>query len=160
MDLYKRSEVQFGGAMTAEKGMFVSSGGLTGVLMQNFGLQYAQNVSRLYEIGKMGEVTNVYYVGGRAAGTMSVGHVIGPGVAMQEYYDNFSDVCKSNTNTIRVSAAPNVCATSRRAEVASYKMKYCVLVSIGLSVAAADFVINQQSQLMFSGLEYNAQTTF
>ena len=154
-ELFKKSEVKFGGAMTADKGMFTSTGGLTGVLMQGLNIQYQQNVTRLYEIGVENEVTNVYYVGGRSAGTLGVSHVIGPGVAMKAYYENFSDVCNADTNAIRFSMKPNVCGNKAQIEKAEYKAKFCVLVQVGLSVQAQDFVINQSSNMMFSGLEYN-----
>ena len=154
-DVFQKTEVKFGGAMTADKGMFTSTSGLTGVLMQGLQLQYQQNVTRLYEIGNAGEKTNVYYVGGRAAGTFSVSHVIGPGVAMKAYYDSFSDVCNAGQNAIKFSLKPNVCGTNVNTEKAEYRAKYCVLVNVGLSVQASDFVVNQNSSMMFSGLEYN-----
>lgn len=166
-DLFKRTEVDFGGAMTAEKGLLVPNKGLTGVLMQNLNLQYQQNVTRIYEIGRSGEKSRVYYIAGRSQGTISSAHVIGPGVAMKEFYDNFSDVCEAGTNDIKLKLGPNVCGVGGAGLVGainraagrgqlSYNAKYCVLVSIGLAVSAQDFVINENSQLMFSGLEYNA----
>ena len=39
----------------------------------------------------------------------------------------------------------------------SYKMKFCLLTSIGMSAGAQDFVINENSALMFNGLEYNGR---
>lgn len=162
-DLFRRTEVDFGGAMTAQTGMIVPNRGLTGVLMQNFNIQYSQNVTRLYELGRSREITKVYYVAGRAQGSLSAAHVIGPGVSMQQFYDNFSDVCNAQNNDCQITLTPNLCQSVRVAGVVTpigvasnttYRAKYCVLVAIGLSVAAADFVVNENSQLMFSGLEF------
>lgn len=157
-ELFKRTEVNFGGAFTAEKGLIVPNNGLTGVLMQNFQIQYGQSVSRIYELGAQGQPTNIYYIGGRASGSLSVAHVIGPGISMKLFYDNFSDVCNARNNDCKIELAANACGFPGQNGVLaggtfSYKAKFCVLMSIGLSVASADFVINQQAQLMFSGLE-------
>jgi hypothetical protein len=152
-DLFKRTEVDFGGAMTSEKGMLVPNKGLTGLLMQNFTLQYQQNVTRIYEIGTAGETAKVYYISGRSAGTLSSSHIVGPGVSLKEFYDNFSDVCEAGTNDIQIQLGPNICEGANNI---AYNAKFCVLVSIGVSLSAQEFVINENSALMFSGLEYTS----
>ena len=165
-ELFSRTEVDWGGAMTSQFGMVVPNKGLTGILMQNLQLSYMQNVSRLYELGRSGEKTRIYYVGGRAQGSMSAAHVVGPGVTMKTFYDNFSDVCKAQTNDCEIRLTPNICSSTGvqaitgtalafGSTVMSYKAKYCVLVSIGVSVSAQDFVVNESSQMTFSGLEFN-----
>src|ERR1700749_2480879 len=92
-DVFTRTEVGFGGAMTSEKGLLTPNGGITGVLMQNLQLSYSQNVTRIYEIGRAGQMTNMYYISGRAAGQLNVAHIIGPAGAMTTFYNTFSDVC-------------------------------------------------------------------
>lgn len=151
-ELFTRTEVDFGGAMHAQNGIVTPNGGLTGVLMQSIQLSYQQQITRLYELGNAGGRTKVYMVSGRSQGTLSVAHVIGPGVAIKAFYDNFSDVCKAGTNTITLNLTPNTCAGS---SPITYDVKFCVLTSIGLSVAAQDFVINETAQLMFSSLAFN-----
>lgn len=165
-DLFARTEVDFGGAMHAQNGIVTPTKGLTGVLMQNISLSYQQQVTRLYELGTYGRKTKVYYVGGRASGTMSTGHVIGPGVSMALFYANFGDVCKAGTNSFTLDLTPNMCGTVPgtgsvvsttgvpQAVRAKYECKYCVLVGIGIGVGAQDFVVNESSQLMFSGLDF------
>lgn len=160
-DIFTRTEVDFGGAMHAQFGIIVASGGLTGVLMQNIQLSYQQAVTRLYELGTgggtagVGNKTKVYYVGGRAQGSMSIAHVIGPGVSIKAFYDNFGDVCRAKCNTCLIDLTPNICAAGGVGAKAKYLAKYCVLVSVGMSVAAQDFVMNENSQLMFTGLEFD-----
>lgn len=156
-DLFTRTEVDWGGAMHAQKGIIVPNRGLTGVLMQNFSLQYQQQVTRLYELGRSKEKTKVYYVGGRANGSLSAAHVIGPGVSMKTFYDNFGDVCKAQKNDCTIELTPSVCEENPTpTSNLKYNAKYCVLVGIGLSVSASDFVINENSQLMFSGLDFES----
>lgn len=154
-DLFEKTEVDWGGAMTSQFGMLVDQNGLSGVLMQNMQLGYQQNVTRLYEIGKSNTKTKVYYVGGRAQGTLSAGHVVGPGVSMATYYSNYGSVCKAGTNNLTLNIGPNVCTENQvKTPKLQYTARLCVLMSVGLSVAAQDFVINENSQMMFSGLEY------
>lgn len=157
-DLFTRTEVDFGGAMHAQTGVIVPNKGLTGVLMQNFSIQYQQQVSRIYELGRSQQKTKMYYIGGRASGSLSAAHVIGPGVSMKTFYDNFSDVCQAGSNDCTIKLGPNICGVvgggGGNTEM-TYIAKFCVLVGIGLSVSAQDFVFNENSQLMFSGLEFN-----
>ncbi len=171
-DLFTRTEVDFGGGMTSQFGMVTPKNGLTGVLMQNLSLSYQQQVTRLYELGKQGFKTKVYYVGGRAMGNVSAAHVIGPGVSMRLFYDNFGDVCNAQNNELDLKLTPNICANPGERALpgligaaaaqgvnavasAQYICKFCVLTSIGLSVSAQDFVVNESSQMMFSGLQFN-----
>lgn len=149
-ELFTRTEVAFGGAMHAQFGLLVPNKGLTGVLMQNLTLQYAQQVTRLYEIGRTGQMSRVYYVSGRAQGTIGAAHVIGPGTVIKTFYDNFGDVCQAATNDIVINLGPNICEGTNRL---AYRAKFCVLTQIGMSVAAQDMVVSENSQLMFSGLE-------
>lgn len=157
-DVFTRTEVDFGGAMHAQNGIIVpTANGMSGVLMQNIQLSYQQQVTRIYELGNRGAKSKVYYIGGRSQGTMGAAHVIGPGVSMKLFYDNFGDVCKARDNTCVIDLAPNSCGQLGPVNNGGgkYTAKYCVLVSIGMSVAAQDFVINENSQLMFSGLEFD-----
>jgi hypothetical protein len=149
-ELFTRTEVNFGGAMHAQKGLLVPNRGLTGILMQNLQLQYAQSVNRIYEIGIAGQTTNVYYISGRAQGNVSSNHIVGPGTQMKAFYDNFGDVCSAGQNDLAIVVGPDLCQGSTQL---SYTAKFCVLVNVGLAFAAQDFVINTNSNLMFSGLE-------
>jgi len=173
-DVFTRTEVLCGGAMHAQNGIVVPFGGLTGVLMQNIVLDYQQQVTRVYELGTRGHMTRVYYVSGRSQGVMRVQHIIGPGVTMQAFYDNFGDVCNACHNNVVIDLSPNICAAGAGAALAAvggplaavdrtrvggrarYLCKFCVLTRIGMSVAAQDFVVNENSELMFSSLEFES----
>lgn len=154
-DIFKRTELQFGGAYAADRGLIVPqpSKGLTGLLMQNIGLNYSQNVTRIYDLGDSGQATHIFYIGGRSQGSLAAAHVIGPKLSMKCFYSAFSDVCQARNNDLRLSINnPNDgCDTVSL----QYTAKFCVLVGVGMAVAAQDFVINENSQLMFSNLTYD-----
>lgn len=174
-DVFAKTNLQFGGAFAADKGLITPNKGLTGIMMQNLSLTYSQNVTRIYEIGPVGAVASVYYIGGRSQGSMQAAHVIGPKLSMKAYYTTFSDVCEAGTNDIEVRLSRADCSPAAPAGAAvvvgalprnpfiggnktvSYKAKFCVLIQIGMSVSAQDMVINENSQLMFSNLEYNEE---
>lgn len=161
-EVFTRTEVGYGGSMTSQYGLLTPNGGLTGVLMQNLNLSYAQQVTRIYEIGKAGAggagaMTNMYYISGRAAGQINVAHIIGPAGAMTTFYNNFSDVCKAVSNSVQLKLASNFCANSGNQAGAApasitYTAKYCVLTQLGLAVTAQEFIINESSSMMISGL--------
>jgi hypothetical protein len=183
-DLFKRTEVEFGGAFHAQKGLLLPvrwQGGRAepidplgfirplqpagnvlidvGALMQNLSLQYQQSVNRVYEIGMAQQTTKVYYIAGRASGNISTGHIVGPSIVMTDFYEKFSDVCNLNTNTLSLSLGPNMCDANGEEllngkNVLNYGAKFCLLTAIGMGVTANDFLINTSSQIMFSGLEF------
>lgn len=152
-DVFARTELTFGGAFAADRGLVTPNNGLTGVMMQNLSLTYSQNVSRIYEIGIANTIPNVYYIGGRSQGAMQAAHVIGPRLSMKRYYTNFSDVCQAGVNNIQLHLTRADCSNGRSASV-KYLAKFCVLVQIGMAVAAQDMLINENSQLMFANLVY------
>lgn len=160
-EVFARTQANFGGAFAADTGL-ISGGALTGVMLQNLNLSYQQNVSRIYEIGPAGQTPFMYYVGGRASGSMSTAHIVGPALAMEAFYQSFSDVCAAGTNNISVNLTRSACGAGANTPAGAvtnsrtirYNAKYCVLVQIGMSVSANDLVVNESSQLMFSNLEY------
>jgi hypothetical protein len=75
---------------------------------------------------------------------------------MKAFYDNFSDVCQARGNDITL-RLQGQCGEGQRVTGVIYRAKYCVLTQIGMSVAAQDFVISENSQMMFSNLEFDEQ---
>jgi hypothetical protein len=148
-ELFTRAQNVFGGAFSADLGKLTLGAGLTGTLVQNLNATYMQNVSRLYEVGDTNEASKVYYVGGRAQGQMGMARVVGPAVVVCAFYEKFGDVCNAGNNLISLELSPLACNAGNL----TYNMKFVVLVQVGLSVAAQDMLVNENSSLMFSGLE-------
>ncbi len=161
-DLFTTSEVSYGGAIHSQKGIIGAAGVAAniGVLMQNMQLQYSQQVTRVYELGVAGRFTKAYYVAGRAQGQLQVAHIVGPNVALKSFYDQYSNVCNARDNNIAINLSPNTCDLGLgpvfRNTVGrlAYTAKNCVLTQIGMSVSVQDFLINENSTLMFIGLDY------
>ncbi len=153
-DVFKRAQLRWGGAFAAETGLLTPNRGLNGVLMQQLQLQYTQSVSKIYEIGPAGSPSAVYFVAGRPSGNLSVGHILGPGVAMKEYYDNFSDVCAAQDNDIEIKLTKPACGSGGSPSMIAYKCKFCVLTMVGIATQSQDLLINEQSQLTFGNMEY------
>jgi hypothetical protein len=155
-DLFTTAEVIYDGAIHSQKGIITSSVPGMGILMQNMQLQYSQQITRLYELGIGGQDTFAYYVAGRAQGQIQAGHVVGPNVALKAYYSQYGNVCNASKNTITLDLSPNTCdvQTGGTSGKLAYKCKNCVLSQVGFSVSVQDYLINENSTLMFIGMEY------
>lgn len=180
--VFKRAETTWGGAFSANsvrvsfgttRGDFVGppapgSEDLDVALMQNLSLSYAQNVTRLFEIGTVNiggtPKSRVYYVGGRAQGNMSIGRMIGPKAMLSVYYEKYGDVCAAEKNTMRLTFEASDCvgnsvvdgkpANAAVAGTFVFTCSYCVLTQIGISLASEQFLVSESSQMMFSNFEY------
>lgn len=113
-----------------------------GYLVQNIQFSYAQQVTLLYEIGS----AYVYYVGGRAQGSASLGLVIGPAPLSQQFIERFNDLCSPQDITFDASAGCNSGGVQ-------YTLEDAILTTISVSVASQDTVINEQLQFIYIDLE-------
>lgn len=154
-DIFSRNVSELAGVFTADRAKLTLPDNL-GVLVQNMQFQYAQTVTRLYEVGANGpnDSSNIYYVGGRTQGNMAVNRVIGPAGTICAMYTRFGDVCRASENSIsltltEVDCRPNAGSSSST----TFTMKNCVITAVGISVAAQDMVINENTTMMFSSLE-------
>jgi len=156
-DIFIRAATQLAGAFSADQGRLSFGGGISTALVQNVNASYMQNVTRLYEVGNAPNqcMANVYYVGGRSQGQMSIARVIGPSILLSAYYCKFGNVCQAQTNTIQLTFNPLAC----NGGWAAYTCNYCVITQVGISVAAQDMIVNESSQLMFSGMLYEERNS-
>ncbi len=156
---------------------------VAGLLFQSLQFTFQQQVSMLYELGVVegqgqfspvgigtiapgSNTSYVYYVGGRAQGSASIGRILGPASGQLAFLTTFNDVCKpadlefdasngcEGTFTPGAFVGCNGAVPTQGIGVA-YNLQKCVLTSIGVSVTAQDVVINEQSQLMFSNVNIN-----
>jgi len=164
--IFQREDTALAGVFTSDKAKLVFAGTVTGVLVQGINFTYSQQVTRLYEVGSNGgtaagggERTNMYYVGGRTQGQMQLNRVVGPNATIKALYEQYGNVCKACDNPLELTLQETNCCESgvavtgdRNIELV-YTLKYCVLTQIGISLQAQDMIINEQSQVMFSGLD-------
>lgn len=158
-DVFKRTELNYGGGFTADEGLITPDAGLAGVMMTQLSIQYSQSISKINDIGNVGARPSFYLVGGRPQGNLSVGHVVGPNLALKGFYDKFSDVCQARTNSIRLNLKKAACDTAAGAiqNAIILTAKYCILTNVGFNVSAQDLMINEQSGLMFGNLDFDVQ---
>ena len=170
-DIFNRRTDVFGGSFAADEaslsfpnndasagsvGRSTAEGGYAGdvgLLIQDLQTVYTQNDTRLFEVGRPA----IYYVGGRTSGTATIGRVIGPRTIAEAFYTKFGDICQARTNTLEI-GIKNGCGTSVNVSpfegVSTYTCHFCVVTSIGIGIRAADMMINETLQMMFSSFDY------
>lgn len=119
----------------------------TGMLLQNIQFNYTQQITLLYEIGGEEDKANVYYVGGRAQGTMTIARIIGPAQAQLDLITDYGDICEPKDISFDASGS------CKGGSGIKYTIHDAVLTTVGVSVAAQDIVIHEQLQFMFINLE-------
>lgn len=154
-DIFNRNASNLAGVFTADSAKLVLKGNL-GVLVQQLQVNYAQTVTRLYEVGANGPngASNTYYVGGRTNGQMSLNRVVGPSNSITAFYYQYGDVCKANQNQINLTLTQTDCSTGSKGST-NYTVSAAVITNVSVGVAAQDMLITDASQLMFSSLTTN-----
>lgn len=156
-DIFNRQTDSFGGSFSADQARMTFpalTGGLgadAGLLVQNMNVSYSQQVTRLFEIGS----SNIYYVGGRTSGAAGVARVVGPKKIAKEFYRTYGDVCQARTNALHFSVTTGCDGAQTGFARAAFTAHFVVIVTVGIAVAAADMLINEQLQMMFSSFVYN-----
>lgn len=176
-DIFNRNVSNLAGIFTSDRAKLMMKGNL-GVLVQRLQFTYAQTVTRLYEVGSNGPngASNIYYVGGRTQGQLSVDRVVGPSGTVQSLYTQYGDVCKAKGNNIELTLQETDCsvsggqallsvpvigsalaatvdAISGRNGSQTYVMKNCVITQVSIGVAAQDMIISENTSMMYSSLE-------
>jgi len=154
-EIFERTATALNGVFSADTGRLAFAGGVTSTLVQNLNATYTQSVVRLYEIGNINQqISNIYYVGGRSAGQAGIGRIVGPSALLGAFYQKFGNVCNAATNGISFTLQQADCRPNGANAQVSYNCKFCVITQIGFGVQAMDMLINENSAIMFSGLEY------
>lgn len=151
-DIFNRRSDSYGGSFSADGArMLFAMDGLsaeTGMLIQQLGVQYQQQVTRLYEVGS----NAVYLVGGRTAGTGTLNRVLGPKKLAKAFYLAYGDICNAAKNMLQFEAAAG-CNEAFDANVALH-CRFVVVNQIGFSLNAGDMMINESMGIMFSSMTY------
>jgi hypothetical protein len=186
-DLFGRRSLEFGGAFSADAAQIafsfsnptqrglVERGGV-GLLTQQLNFSYAQQITRLYEIGSQ----RTFFVAGRPQGNAQMARVVGPREVTMAFYYKFGNVCCAKDNVLQFRAAamclPTGMGTTTEETVAllsrdpkqqqitalgaaastgaiSLRMTGVVITTVGFTVQAENMVINEQVQLMYVALE-------
>lgn len=160
-DLFSRTAMKHEGSFPSDKTNITLGGQPTVSLgiVQNANFQYSQSINRIYSLtkGADGTTVPVYYVGGRAQGTLGIARVLGPAsTALSKFYEEMGNVC--NPQDLDITFSDGSCTKKGEASTAqpiSYKLKDCVLITTGVSVGAQDMIINENMQFMFASAGTN-----
>jgi hypothetical protein len=163
-DIFARAGNDFRGAFSADAARVVFAGqglasdaGGVGLLTQNLSVNYAQQITRLYEIG-----TNAtYLVAGRTFGNIGLGRVLGPRSVQLAFYTRYGNVCNAAQNNFNLEMdaactnAPNAGGAAVGQGSGNYRfaIRNSVITNIGIAIAAADMLVNEQLQMMFVSLD-------
>jgi len=156
MDVFNRATT-FGGSISADGTVVTFDDFTIGFLLQRMQLAYAQNITRIFELSS----NRQYYIIGRPQGNIAMSRVVGPGTVSTAFLKKFGDACNAPNNTINLSARAG-CDTTKgigsaiNAGGVNYTASNVLITNMGVDVAAQDMLINEQYQLIFSGLEASA----
>ena len=152
-DIFNRNVSSLAGVFTADRAKLTMAANL-GVLVQRMQFTYAQAITRLYEVGANGPggASNIYYVGGRTQGNLTLDRVIGPSGSVKLLYRQYGDVCQARKNPIIMTLAEADCTTGASTPE-RYTMKNCVITQVSVGVSAQDMIIGENTVMMYSSLE-------
>ena len=145
-DVYNRA-TQFGGAISSDGTKVTFDDFKTGFLAQTLQINYAQNVTRIFELAS----NTQYYVVGRPQGTIAMARIVGPRGANLAFVTKFGDACKANENTLELSGNAG-CGDAAQGAF-RFTAFNVLMTQMGLAISAQDMLINENFQLMFVGLE-------
>lgn len=143
--------VTFGGSFPADQVRMDLSGiGLTrGAVVQQFNAQYAQRVRRMWDVTS----SDIYYVGGRTEGQISVGRVIGPKAITCVFYGQVGNICNARKNTLKFSTGAAAEGDCVAIEKIDFVASFCLLTQIALGVTAEEMLISDNGVIMVGMLE-------
>lgn len=152
MDIFGRENTGYAGAYNSARAKlsFGTPGSDAGakLLVTNLGLQYAQQLSRIFEIGS----DKMYVVVGRVQGNGTLGNVIGPKRVSVAFYQEIADPCRNTVLTFKFDSqaedtdlCPRVTATRRITGV--------IAESLGMQMNAQDMMIQENLGFQFAELQ-------
>lgn len=123
-----------------------------GLLIQNVQIQYSQNMSFLYDLS---EPSAVYYVAGRAQGTIAIGKAVGTSQAFTAFYTQYGDVCNTAGGVWSVSGVTG--CTNGSGSTTNTSMSLVMhnpkIAGIGIGMQIETAIINENIQAVFTNLE-------
>ena len=147
-DLFGRSDVKLGGAMSAEATKVTfSEMSTTGLLLQRLQIQYAQQVSRIYAL----DTPHTYLIAGRTEGQMEANQVLGPSGVMTAFYKKYADVCNV-TGILNISAEAG-CHSGEGGSKMAVTVTNPVIDQFTLSMEAQNMQLGVGLRMMFISLD-------
>ena len=139
--------------------LYLNSAEVAGFVMQTVQFQFQQQVTMLFEVGS----SRVYYVGGRAQGTLNIGRIAGLGRVITQVIAQLGTVCAPKDVSLRssgncntpgstvplIGGVSNAISNALNPSATNYTLKSVVINQIGGNITAQDIVFNEQVGAMF-----------
>lgn len=145
-------EQKYKGSFRADdlKMTFAGSDG-AGALVQQAQWNVQRSVNMLYEIGS----PNIYYVGNRRNGTITLNRVVGGTALYAALIEEFGNMCKPASFELESAFgcggdAGEAAAGALRAR--TWTMEHAIMTRLGGSVTAQEITINETIDFMFSDM--------
>jgi len=123
-----------------------SAGSGVGLLIQGVECQYAQQLSFLYDLS---DPTAVYYVAGRAEGTLNLNKIVGDQAAMQTFYTTFGDVCEKRIPAV----FSGLTGCTSQAGSGNITIKDPIITSFGMRMQINEGIISEQVGMKFTDMD-------
>lgn len=159
-------------------------GGGLGLLIQQVGLNYRQNIRRIFEIGPgvipgnnlvdasfcddptqladpaVAQICTTrtqptYYIVSRPEGTLQIGRFIGPNLLTSCFYRKYGSPC--SPNVITMSGKAGCSATDASAKRITWILNGVTLMEIAMNVTGQEMVFQENLNAMFAGLNLNIE---
>lgn len=154
-EIYNRLPLEHNGTFSADAALVTFGNGVgavagVGLLTQQVNWQYAQQITRLYEVG----TRKTYYIVGRTQGNAGLARVLGPRPVALAFYAVYGDACRAGTNTLNFSASTGCDPAAPGSNNNGFNLTLTgvVIQSVSGAVRAEDMLINEQLALMFIAL--------
>lgn len=153
-NVFRATQKHNGSFQASDMVMRIRGAAVAGHVVQQIQMQYQQQITTLYEIGS----NNVYYVGGRAQGTMSMARIAGPQAVPGIILSEFNNIC--DPGDMELSAGSDSCAAGGAftggQTNSTYLLGGVLVTSLGISTQAQDVVVNEQMAFQFLDLDVQA----
>lgn len=162
--VFKQASSQVAGTFQSQSAGLVSAEAQALGIITQVNIQYQQSISRIFDLNrsnKNADKAPMYYIGGRAQGTLTIGRLLGPKTDC-EFYKLYGDVCTIQPQINMEFAGGNPGAANQNPNdvlkgcgdnnTKKYSIKQPVLTGIGISQNAQDFMINENITMMFADM--------
>ena len=150
-DIFNRTAKTTRGGFKIDAAKLTFSGGAaqltSGLLIQNVQIQYQQQVTFVYDLA---DPSGVYYVAGRAQGTLAMSKIVGSAIGMAAFYKDYGDACAIG-KSINIEGIGGTCATASTG--AKYEIISPLIVSYGMTMAVNEGTVGENIQMQFAQLD-------
>ena len=140
--VFAGTQVHNGGFRADQFSLAFGGVDVAGFMLQQLQFNFQQQIQTMYELGS----ANVYYIGGRASGTASIGRAIGPAPLTAGFLRQYNDICNPQDIELDASAGCN-------GNGIGYTLQDAVLNGMSLGTQAQSLVVSENLGFLFANLD-------